>query len=119
MNTDHDLRARSAYFKAVAVDFDGTLTEDGTPSPSVLSAIRSARELGLRILLVTSRTLDELSRVFPDAHDHFDMTVAENGAILRVAEGHRWLARPVDPELAGARHQRSSRRGDCRLRRGA
>jgi hypothetical protein len=102
MNTDHDLRARSAYFKAVAVDFDGTLTEDGTPSSSVLSAIRSARDLGLRILLVTGRTLDDLLRVFPDAHDHFDATVAENGAILRVGEGHRRLARPLAPELAQA-----------------
>ncbi len=102
MATDHDLRARSAYFKAVAIDFDGTLAEGSPPSPGVLASIRSARELGLRLLLVTGRTLADLFQVFPDVHEHFDVTVAENGAILGAAEGHRRLARPVDPELAKA-----------------
>src|SRR5665213_3123200 len=106
MNTDHELPTRSAYFKAVAIDFDGTLTEDGMPSPGVLAAIRSARDGGLRILLVTGRTLNDLWRVFPDANEHFDVAVAENGAIVRAAEGHRRLARPVDPELAKALQSR-------------
>jgi hydroxymethylpyrimidine pyrophosphatase-like HAD family hydrolase len=93
---------KSLYFKAVAIDFDGTLAEGGAPSPAVLAAIRSARDMGLRLLLVTGRTLADLQRVFPDVIDHFDLTVAENGAVLRAAEGHRRLARPVDPELAVA-----------------
>jgi hydroxymethylpyrimidine pyrophosphatase-like HAD family hydrolase len=102
MSTDHDARTKSPYFKAVAIDFDGTLAEGGLPSPSVLAAVRSARDLGLRLLLVTGRTLAELGQVFPDLYEYFDLTVAENGAILRAAEGHRRLARPVDPELAKA-----------------
>jgi hydroxymethylpyrimidine pyrophosphatase-like HAD family hydrolase len=100
MNPDHGVDARSPYFKAIAIDFDGTLAEGGAPSPSVLAAVRSARDLGLRLLLVTGRTLTGLWQVFPDVDEHFDLTVAENGAILRAAEGHRRLARPVDPELA-------------------
>ena len=99
MKSNHDLRARSAYFKAVAIDFDGTLAEGSPPSPSVLAAVRSARDLGLRLLLVTGRTLTDLWQVYPNVDEHFDLTVAENGAILRAAEGHRRLARPVDPEL--------------------
>ena len=102
MNPDHDVDARSPYFKAVAIDFDGTLAEGGPPAASVLAAVRSARSLGLRLLLVTGRTLPDLWQVFPEVHEHFDLTVAENGAILRVREGHRRLARPVDPELARA-----------------
>jgi hydroxymethylpyrimidine pyrophosphatase-like HAD family hydrolase len=96
------VEARPPYFKAVAIDFDGTLAERGPPAPSVLAALRSAREMGLRLLLVTGRTLTDLWQVFPDVAEHFDMTVAENGAILRAADGQRRLARPVDPELAKA-----------------
>lgn len=106
MNTDIDVRAGALYFKAVAIDFDGTLAEGSPPSRSVLAAVRLARDLGLRLLLVTGRTLVDLRQAFPDVHDHFDLTVAENGAILRVAEGHRRLARPVDPELANALQRR-------------
>jgi hypothetical protein len=52
------VEARSPYFKAVAIDFDGTLAEGGPPAASVLAAVRSARERGLRLLLVTGRTLE-------------------------------------------------------------
>jgi hydroxymethylpyrimidine pyrophosphatase-like HAD family hydrolase len=106
MKSDHELRARSPYFKAVAIDFDGTLAEGSPPTSSVLAAVRSARELGLRLLLVTGRTLTDLCQVFPDVNEHFDLTVAENGAILQAAEGHRRLARPIDPELAKALQRR-------------
>jgi hydroxymethylpyrimidine pyrophosphatase-like HAD family hydrolase len=102
MNPDHGNDARSPYFRAVAIDFDGTLAEGGPPSAPVLSAVRSARDLGLRLLLVTGRTLLDLWEVFPDVHEHFDVTVAENGAVLRAGDGHRRLATPVDPDLAKA-----------------
>jgi hypothetical protein len=102
MTPDRNANARARYFKAVAIDFDGTLAEGGPPSALVLSAVDSARSLGLRLLLVTGRTLPDLWQVFPDVHDHFDVTVAENGAVLRAGDGHRRLATPVDPELAKA-----------------
>jgi HAD superfamily hydrolase (TIGR01484 family) len=106
MNSDQDVDARSPYFKAIAIDFDGTLAEGGPPSASVLTALRSARRLGFRLLLVTGRTLPDLWSVFPEVHEHFDLTVAENGAVLRAGDGHRRLARPVDPELARALQSR-------------
>jgi hydroxymethylpyrimidine pyrophosphatase-like HAD family hydrolase len=97
-----EVEARSPYFKAIAIDFDGTVAEGGPPAASVLAAVRSARDMGLRLLLVTGRTLTDLWQVFPDVDEHFDLTVAENGAVLRAADGHRRLATPVDPELASA-----------------
>src|ERR1700693_2410194 len=106
MKTDHDSRLGPTHCKAVAIDFEGTLTEDGTLSPSVLAAVRSARESGLRLILVTGRTLTDLWRDFPDVHELFDVTVAENGGILRAAESHRRLARPVDLELGKALQRR-------------
>ncbi|HEY8864485.1 MAG TPA: HAD hydrolase family protein [Candidatus Dormibacteraeota bacterium] len=102
MTPDRNANVRARYFKAVAIDFDGTLAEGGPPSALVLSAVDSARSLGLRLLLVTGRTLPDLWEVFPDVHDHFDVTVAENGAVLRAGDGHRRLATPIDPELAKA-----------------
>jgi hydroxymethylpyrimidine pyrophosphatase-like HAD family hydrolase len=106
MGSDHGVDTGSRYFKAIAIDYDGTLTEGGVPAPSVLAAVRSARATGLRLLLVTGRTLTDLWQVFPDVGEYFDLTVAENGGVLRTAEGHRRLASPVDPELATALHGR-------------
>jgi hydroxymethylpyrimidine pyrophosphatase-like HAD family hydrolase len=106
MGSDHGVDTGSRYFKAMAIDYDGTLTEGDVPAPSVLAAVRSARATGLRLLLVTGRTLTDLWQVFPDVGEYFDLTVAENGGVLRTAEGHRRLASPVDPELAKALHGR-------------
>ena len=43
----------SGTFRAVAVDFDGTLTVGGRPSAQVLDAIACARRRGVRVVLVT------------------------------------------------------------------
>jgi hypothetical protein len=42
------------YFHAVAVDYDGTLTTSGIPSPDVLAAIAEARADGCRLGLVAA-----------------------------------------------------------------
>lgn len=91
-----------AYFRAVAVDFDGTLARAGRVASDTLGALRHARESGVRLLLVTGRILDELYRVFPDVSDHFDAIVAENGAVVSTPLGLRRLATPVDPAFARA-----------------
>jgi trehalose-6-phosphatase len=101
------VEARSPYFKALAIDFDGTLAEGGPPAASVLVAVRSARDMGLRFLLVTGRTLTDLWQVFPDVDEHFDLTVAENGAVLRAADGHR--RNSVTPSPSGRSSTRSAR----------
>lgn len=90
------------YFKAIAVDFDGTLTTGERPEPAVLTALADARTQGRRLLLVTGRTLQHLSSGFADAGDWFDAIVAENGAVIRTPLGTRLLADPINPAIADA-----------------
>ncbi len=90
------------FFHAVAVDFDGTLTQAGRPSAETLTALDEARAAGLRIVIVTGRILSELLAVFPDVGEHTDMIIAENGAVLAHGGWRRALAAPVPPELATA-----------------
>lgn len=90
------------YYRALAIDYDGTLTEGRQPEPAVLEALRAARTDGLKVVLVTGRILSSLREDFPDADRHFDAIVAENGAVLSRAGREHALAEPVSPELARA-----------------
>lgn len=93
----------SGWFKAIAVDFDGTLAEgDRPPDDDVLAAVGESRRAGRRVVLVTGRILEELRAVFPAVDDWFDAIVAENGAVLAVEGSARILAAPVEMELDGA-----------------
>ncbi|MCO8128060.1 HAD family hydrolase [Acidimicrobiia bacterium EGI L10123] len=92
----------AGYFRAVAVDFDGTLTEGARPDEAVLAAIADLRRRGIRVILATGRILGELRRGFHDVDDHFDSIVAENGALLSGPHGRRLLADPVDAALEDA-----------------
>ena len=87
------------YFHAIAVDFDGTLTSHARPEPDVLAAVAEVRRRGTKVVLVTGRILAELREVFPSADDHFDLIVAENGAVLCAAHAARLLAPPINFEL--------------------
>ena len=91
-----------AHFRALAFDYDGTLTEQGRPSPQVLAALHRVRGTGRRLVLVTGRILAELREVFPEVDAEFDAIVAENGAVLSDADGVRDLAPPIEPHLAQA-----------------
>jgi len=87
-------------FRAIAVDYDGTLTRNDRPVPAVLEALRAARTEGLMLLLLTGRILAELRSDFPEVQEEFDAIVAENGAVLWTArDGERALAEPVSAEL--------------------
>ncbi len=92
----------SGYFRAVAVDFDGTLAGDGRPDPAVLGALDEVRARGVRVLLVTGRILAELREAFPDVDDHVDAVVGENGAVFATPAGTRRVPPPVPEELAAA-----------------
>lgn len=92
----------SSYFRAVAVDFDGTLTEGSRPEDAVLTAIADLRRGGIRVVLATGRILGELRHVFPDVDEHFDSIVAENGALVSGPHGRRLLVDPVDEVLEDA-----------------
>jgi len=67
--------------RAFATDFDGTLAHNGTVSPATLDAIRRLKGVGIRLILVTGRELNDLNAIFPDLKD-FDLAVLENGAVL-------------------------------------
>ncbi|MDH4316223.1 MAG: HAD hydrolase family protein [Gammaproteobacteria bacterium] len=88
------------YFRAIAVDFDGTLTaESDMASESALLAIAEVRRRGLQALLVTGRILTELRQVFPSVDQWFDGIVAENGAVFCADGNETLLSSPVEPEL--------------------
>jgi HAD superfamily hydrolase (TIGR01484 family) len=69
------------YFLVFATDYDGTLAEEGVVSEATLKALRSLKETGRKLLMVTGREMPDLARVFPQL-DLFDKVVAENGALL-------------------------------------
>ncbi|MGO9956252.1 MAG: HAD hydrolase family protein [Solirubrobacteraceae bacterium] len=91
------VRAEGAltYFRAVAVDYDGTLAE-GQIVPDTLAALAEARTRGIRVILVTGRIMNELRTVFPEVEDRVDAVVAENGAVLVTPVGVRQLAAQVN-----------------------
>ena len=88
--------AARSIVRAVAVDFDGTLTRDGHLSRSGAQAVQEARRAGLRVVLVTGRILDELLEVAPDVTDRFDLIVGENGAVALYKDHLLPLADPID-----------------------
>ena len=92
----------SSYFRAIAIDFDGTLTVDGPPADKVLAAIDGARAAGLKTILATGRILTELHDVFPMVEHYFDAIVAENGASLLHEGVLHSLSAPVESELDDA-----------------
>jgi hydroxymethylpyrimidine pyrophosphatase-like HAD family hydrolase len=92
----------SSAVQAVALDYDGTLTETDVPEPEALEAVRETRRRGQAVVLVTGRILSELRAVFPAVEGEFDAIVAENGAVLADGDGIRDLATPVDPALGQA-----------------
>ena len=95
-----------AYFRVVAIDYDGTLAE-GRVKPDTLAALAEARARKIRVIVVTGRILSELQAAFPDALDHVDAIVAENGAVLATRGGVRLLAAPVGRSVSAGLHARS------------
>jgi HAD superfamily hydrolase (TIGR01484 family) len=69
------------YFICLATDYDGTLAEDGVVAEETVAALRSLKQSGRRLVLVTGRELPDLQRVFSQL-DLFDIAVVENGGLL-------------------------------------
>lgn len=88
------------YYRAVALDLDGTIACGGAPEGHVLAAIDAARADGIRVVLATGRILAELEAEFAGLIARFDAVCAENGAVLAVDGMIHRLARPVDARLA-------------------
>ncbi|MGA2509899.1 MAG: HAD hydrolase family protein [Candidatus Acidiferrales bacterium] len=73
-------------FRALAIDYDGTIALDGVLNPDVRAAIGEARARGLVVVLVTGRILSDLLRV-AGRLDFLDAIVTENGAVLSFPNG--------------------------------
>ena len=95
-----DPTARIGYFRAIASDFDGTMTSTGTVSDEVVAALADVRATGLAVVLVTGRIIDELLAVEPRITGLVDAVVGENGCVLLRGGRRRLLARPVGSALA-------------------
>jgi nucleotide-binding universal stress UspA family protein len=93
-----DVRMPSTI-RAVAVDYDGTLTQSPRPTDDVLDAVATVRGEGRSVVLVTGRIIAELREDFPDVYGHFDAVVAENGAVLSRGGFMRDLVEAVDVRL--------------------
>jgi hydroxymethylpyrimidine pyrophosphatase-like HAD family hydrolase len=112
----------SHHFRAIALDYDGTLTANERPDPDVMDAVAEARREGRRLILATGRILADLEAVFPEARECFDAIVAENGAVVwQPAGGVRTVAPPVSFALEEAlcRTGIPIRRGQVLLATGA
>jgi hydroxymethylpyrimidine pyrophosphatase-like HAD family hydrolase len=89
--------------RALAMDYDGTIAEDGRVREPTLAALRRGRRAGLRLILVTGRVLDDLLAILSDA-PVFDRIVVENGALLYDprSRASRLLAPPPPSSLIDA-----------------
>ncbi|MBS1182175.1 MAG: HAD-superfamily hydrolase, subfamily [Proteobacteria bacterium] len=74
-----DTRSAAGY-RALAFDYDGTIAEHGRISAATESALRSLREAGFRLILVSGRRLDNIRQVC-GVLDLFDAVILENGAL--------------------------------------
>jgi hydroxymethylpyrimidine pyrophosphatase-like HAD family hydrolase len=82
----------------IALDYDGTTARADVLDPGVRDAIVLARRLGIVVLLVTGRILDDLRRVTGGLH-FVDGVIAENGAVIHSPErGRTSTLAPTVPE---------------------
>jgi hypothetical protein len=104
--------------RVLAFDFDGTIALDGRLDGAVAEALREARRAGVRTVLVSSRTLDDLHALLP-VRELFDAVVAENGGVVQLRDPAPpvVLGRGPDPVLVAELRRRGvhARTGSCVL----
>jgi hydroxymethylpyrimidine pyrophosphatase-like HAD family hydrolase len=86
--------------RVLACDYDGTLATDGICADATVEALERVAAAGIRLLMVTGRTREELDDVF-DPGALFEAIVVENGAlVIDVRTGEEQLLAPrVPPAL--------------------
>lgn len=84
-------------FRVLAIDYDGTIAQDGKLNPDVHSAIIEARARGLVVVLVTGRILQDLRQVVGDL-SFLDAVVSENGAFISFPGGTSRLIGQPPPQ---------------------
>jgi hydroxymethylpyrimidine pyrophosphatase-like HAD family hydrolase len=67
--------------RVLACDYDGTLATEGVCSPATMASLQRVADAGIRLILVTGRTREELEDVFDGGH-LFAEIVVENGAVV-------------------------------------
>jgi hydroxymethylpyrimidine pyrophosphatase-like HAD family hydrolase len=85
-------------FGVLALDYDGTIAQEGLLSPDVKSAIAEARARGIVVVIATGRTLSELRTAAGDL-TFVDAVVAENGAVLAFPNGRTRTAGHLPPQV--------------------
>ncbi|ROO40021.1 HAD-IIB family hydrolase [Pseudomonas sp. 7SR1] len=88
------------HFLALAVDYDGTIAENGSVSPEVCASLAKLKNSGRKLLLITGRELQALKHHFAQLA-LFDLVVAENGALLYdpITGSEELIADPASTEL--------------------
>ena len=93
-------------FCVLALDYDGTIAQDGRLDLSVRSAIIQARSRGLVVVLVTGRILQDLRQVAGDL-SFLDAVVAENGAVISFpGSTSRLIGQPPPQNFVDELHRR-------------
>ena len=94
--------------RVLACDYDGTLATEGVCADATVEALERVAGAGIRLILVTGRTRDELESVFSHS-GLFEAIVIENGAVVIdvASETERLLA----PRVPRALVDELSRRG--------
>jgi hydroxymethylpyrimidine pyrophosphatase-like HAD family hydrolase len=84
--------------RVLACDYDGTLaTTQGVVSEAAIEALKRVAAAGMRLVLVTGRTREELASVF-DPGNLFEAIVLENGAVyVDTTTGEERLLAPRVP----------------------
>jgi hydroxymethylpyrimidine pyrophosphatase-like HAD family hydrolase len=97
----------SMRHRVLACDFDGTLAVEGVYSDDTIRALERVADAGIRLVLVTGRTAEELADVF-DPGTLFERIVVENGAVvIDAATGQELLLGPRIPGALVAEFQRT------------
>jgi hydroxymethylpyrimidine pyrophosphatase-like HAD family hydrolase len=88
----------------IAIDVDGTLYDGSGVAEEASAALRSARAVGHRVVIVTGRRWEGLDQVVPGLVELCDRVVCEDGGVVvNVATGQlTLLAAPVDRALVEA-----------------
>jgi HAD superfamily hydrolase (TIGR01484 family) len=90
------------HFLALAVDYDGTIAENGSVPAQVCESLTALKNSGRKLLLITGREVQALKHNFPRL-DLFDVVIAENGGLLYdpLTDLEELIADPASTELVG------------------
>lgn len=86
-------------FDVLAIDYDGTIADDGVCHPEVRRALIELGRSGITVVLATGRVLSDLRRVAGHL-DFAEAVVAENGAVISFPLSGRTVRLHGPPDAA-------------------